>query len=185
MMLALGLMAVAVLERLVFDLGPNVELVTMASVMAGVYVKGWWRWLVPVGIMALSDVILGVGAISSFTWSGFLATTFIALSLSKNRQSKLLVGTGAGILGTIVFYIWTNFGVWATDSWGMYSHDLNGLWRCYVNGLPFLKTQMASTCLFVPLALVIVEFVHKASNSRVFKESGILNPRAWIKVVNA
>ncbi len=86
MMLALGLMAVAVLERLVFDLGPNVELVTMASVMAGVYVKGWWRWLVPVGIMALSDVILGVGAISSFTWSGFLATTFIALSLSKNRQ---------------------------------------------------------------------------------------------------
>ncbi len=88
-------------------------------------------------------------------------------------------------MGTIVFYIWTNFGVWATDSWGMYSHDLNGLWRCYVNGLPFLKTQMASTCLFVPLAIVMVEFFLKGGHFEVLKMRGILNSQARIKVVNA
>jgi hypothetical protein len=157
MLTGLILITLAVWERLWFDLGPNVELVTMASVLAGMYLTSKWRWAVPVVIMAVSDVLLGVRWISVFTWSGFLFTTWLAKRYTRKGRNKMVGGVGAGVLGTIWFYVWTNFGVWLTDIWGMYSRDLGGLWRCYINGLPFLRQQMISTGIFVPMGIVIVE----------------------------
>jgi hypothetical protein len=157
MVLALLLMVVALLERVVFDLGPNVELVTMACVLAGMYLAPRWRFIVPLVVMAISDMVLGLGMISLFTWSGFLFTVILASGWSGVIRRKLVGGTIAGVMGTICFYVWTNFGVWLTDGWGMYARDFSGLSMSYINGLPFLKLQLVSTMLFVPLGIVGIE----------------------------
>lgn len=157
MILVLVLVLVALLERLVFDLGPNVELVTMASVLAGLYVSSRWRYVIPLLILLLSDLVLGLGVISLFTWSGFLVMVVLARGLADRWSNRIKSGLTAGVMGTLWFYGWTNFGVWLTDQWGMYANDWSGLVQSYVNGLPFLRLQMMSTLLFVPLGIVLVE----------------------------
>lgn len=164
--LFLLLVGLALFERLVFDLGPNIELVTMASIVGGIYLPANYRLLVPVLIMAVSDMFLGVGVISIFTWTGFMVMAFLPSVWKRVTQLNLGVGLGSGVMGTMLFYVWTNFGVWATDRWGMYTHDASGLLASYVNALPFLRVQLLSTVLFVPLAVGVIELVQLLQQQR-------------------
>lgn len=161
----LALMAVA--ERVWFDFGPNIELVTTASVLAGMYMSAKWRWMVPVGVMAAGDLVLGLGAISWFTWSGFVVMAFLPSLMKKLDESKWVYGTVSGLVGNLVFYGWTNLGVWATEKWGMYPNTLAGLGEAYVMGLPFLRLQIVSTLLFLPLSIWVIEEVVVWSKARM------------------
>jgi hypothetical protein len=75
---------------------------------------------------------------SPFTWAGFLLIGIIGWVL----QSKITVQrvAGASILGSVSFFLITNFGVWA--SWAMYPHNFAGLTECYVAGLPFFRNTL-------------------------------------------
>lgn len=159
MLLALILILLALLERLVFDLGPNVELVTLTTIVAAIYLPRRVRFLVPMVIMAVSDWHLGMGTISWFTWSGFLVMGFLPQLMGKLTRDNWLRGVGAGLVGVVWFYVWTNLGVWLTDSWGMYSRDGWGLYQCYVNGLPFFRNNLVSTMVFVPIGIGLIELI--------------------------
>jgi hypothetical protein len=159
MLMAVVLIMLAVGERIWFDLGPNVELVTMASVLAGVYLPWRYKVMVPLAIMATSDLVLGWGLISLFTWSGFVVMGLLPVFFRKFLNVRWLCGCLSGLVGNVIFFLWTNLGVWWLDGWGMYADDLSGLLSSYVNGLPFLRVQMVSTLMFVPLAIFVVEEV--------------------------
>jgi hypothetical protein len=151
------LFLVAFLERTVWDLGPNIELVTTVMILATFYIgKKEAFWLIAV-VMILSDLVLGNTNIFLFTWSGFL----IPVLLIKKLHNPLS-GLGIGLGSNLFFYIWTNFGVWTLDSWGMYPKTIQGLVSCFINGLPFLKYQFTSTLLFLPFGFVIFELGLKA-----------------------
>jgi len=146
----LGLFVLAFFERTVLDLGPNVELVTTAMVLASfLYSKSSiWGTL---AVVVLSDLILGNSNIFLFTWTGFLVPALFFSVVSKRlslKTSKLLVG---GFTSNIFFFFWTNLGVWLLDSWGMYEKSAAGLIHCYINALPFLKNQLVSSLVFIPL----------------------------------
>lgn len=174
MKLAIVLIGLAVIERVGWDLGANVELVTMASVIAGMYLSRKWSWLIPVIIMVVSDWVLGWGWISVFTWTGFVAMVRLPELLKKVDTDKLVTGLMSGLVGNLFFFSWTNLGVWLTDSWGMYSHDWSGLMQCYINGLPFLKVQLVSSLVFVPLAVMVME-VGKGWGELWFKKECIFS----------
>ena len=57
--ISLGLIFLAVAERLWLDLGPNVELVTLMSVLASVYLGRRWGVAVALVALIISDLILG------------------------------------------------------------------------------------------------------------------------------
>lgn len=164
----------AFLERTVFDLGPNFELVTTALILSSFYLgKKNSLWLI-LAILVFSDLVIGNTSIFLFTWSGFLIPIAFINSIFKKFGSKkikkYIVGTTLGIGTNVFFFFWTNFGVWALDSWGMYSNDLQGLLMSYINGLPFLKYQLISTIILVPAGFAIVEFLQltvKAINSKL------------------
>jgi len=171
-MMAVLLITIALLERFYIDLGPNIELVTTASILTGLYLKPKIAWIVPLIIMLLSDLYLGIGLISIFTWSGFFLITVLPKMWKKHFHSNLTVGTVAGIMGSLIFYFWTNFGVWLTDRWGMYSNNITGLISSYINGLPFLKLNLLSTIIFVPTTILLVEFIlhlkkHSINNQKI------------------
>ena len=157
-LLLLTLFALAFLERIVFDLGPNIELVTAVMIVSAYYLgKRNALWLVLL-IMIATDLIIGNTRIFLFTWSGFLIPILLIVPLLKRyANNKIAVGTALGLGANMFFYLWTNFGVWALDAWGMYTNDANGLITSYVNGLPFLKLQATGTLLFVPLLFVAIE----------------------------
>lgn len=141
----------------IFQIGPNVEFVTGALILASIFLgQKYAIWLVML-VMVSTDIILGNTNIFLFTWTGFLIPAIFASRIIKKvKLNKAFVGMGAGVASNIFFFLWTNFGVWALDSWGMYEKNLGGLMGCYINGLPFLRNQIVSTLLLIPLGYYIL-----------------------------
>ena len=162
----------AFLERTIWDLGANIELLTSALILSTYFLnskKTFWLVLLTI---ALSDLIIGNTNIFLFTWSGFLIPAFFSgfvikklIINHKSRITKKIFGASAlmltGLSTNIFFYIWTNFGVWLLDTWGMYSNDFAGLIRCYINALPFLKNQFLSSIIFIPMGFFAIEILLK------------------------
>ena len=141
-------------------------LIVLASYYLGTRSAFWLTF----AVIALSDRIIGNSNIFIFTWSGFLIPAlFSNRLLNKIRSflktkykilnSKYFILTSVGLTSNLFFYFWTNFGVWLFDSWGMYSKDLSGLLSCYTMGLPFLKNQIISTIIFIPLGYIFLEIL--------------------------
>jgi len=155
----LSLVALALLERLFFDLGPNVELVTLTTFLAGAYLGFPYSFLVPLATLFISDVVLGNSLIFLFTWSAYLIIGLSSLILGKWRGNSLRL-ISASFLGSfsssIFFFLWTNFGVWLE---GWHPLTVSGLIECYVMGLPFLRYNLFSNLVFVPLGFVSVELI--------------------------
>ena len=60
------------------------------------------------------------------------------------------------LAGSVLFFVWTNFGVWAF--WNLYPHTLEGLVACYTAAIPFFRNTLLgdvvySTALFGGFAL--------------------------------
>jgi hypothetical protein len=159
--LVIVLFTIALLERVVFDLGANIEIVTAAIVLTSIYVGRKEAFWLALAIMAITDRIIGNNSILLFTWSGFLIPALLLTSvinkLGKKGVRKYFTGTGAGLGTNLFFFIWTNFGVWLMDIWGMYPKTPQGLIMSYINGLPFLRNQFISSLLFIPLGIMAIE----------------------------
>ena len=110
---------------------------------------------VPLAALFASDVILAVGA--GGLYSGYIGSTgqmlvyaatalisVIGFSLRKNQRSLPVIG--AGLVGTAMFFLITNFGAFLSDP--NYPKTLAGLGAAYVAGIPFLKWSVISTMMF-------------------------------------
>lgn len=162
----------AILERVFYDLGPNVELVTLAALIGGAYLRPQRGFLFTFLIMAVTDILIGNTSIFLFTWSGMGFAAIVSGVVLPRYKENLLkfvgVSCGLGVSSVLVFYLWTNFGVWITDSWGMYSNDLVGLSASYINGLPFLRLSLMSVILTVPGGVLVLETLSRSRLSERF-----------------
>ena len=159
------LFMLAILERTIWDLGPNVEILTSALILSSYYLNRKKTFWFVFTTIAISDLVLGNTKIFLFTWSGFLIPALIIPQFKLSKIAKGFLGKNAllissGVITNLFFFFWTNFGVWLLDSWGMYSKDVQGLLHCFVNGLPFLKMQLLSTLIFVNLGLFLMDTAH-------------------------
>ncbi len=155
-------------ERVLFDLGPNVELITMAMILASFYFGKKESFWLTFAIIAVSDRIIGNSNIFLFTWTGFLIPAILLPKLFGNWKasatSSLKIGnylrkiislTGTGLLANLFFYTHTNLGVWLLSN--MYPKTAAGLVMSYVNALPFFRYQLTGTLIFVPLGFTLTE----------------------------
>lgn len=159
--LFLSLFLIAFVERVIYDIGPNIELVTVSILLASAYLGRRHAAFLTLLIMSATDIVLGTTVIFLFTWTGFLIPALISSDIFRKRSYKgtrqILLGSTLGISTTLFFFVWTNFGVWLLDAWGMYPNNLQGLLLSYINGVPFLRLQLLSTLLFVPLFFFLSE----------------------------
>ncbi len=172
------LFTAAFLERVVFDLGPNVELVTAAMILSAYYLGSRQSVLLTMAIMILSDLILGNSRIFIFTWTGFLIPALLASSFGNKLfamhglpniklLTKTISLTFTSLSANIFFYLWTNFGVWLLSN--MYTKNISGLLMSYINGIPFLKNQFVSSVVFIPVLFVLTESAIKMKNKYYFQ----------------
>ena len=61
------------------------------------------------------------------------------------------------ILGSIWFYITTNFAVWLI--WDYYPKSFEGLVNCYYLALPFFRNTIVSTILFTTLYVLSTKYI--------------------------
>lgn len=105
--------------------------------------------LVPLAALLVSDyavdLIIYRGVyhwLSPITWIGFLMIGLLGWTLRGKLHGKLnwLRIGGASVAGSTLFFLFTNFGVWA--AWSMYSHTMAGLTACYAAGIPFYANDL-------------------------------------------
>lgn len=150
----------AVAERLWWDLGPNVELIMTASVLAGMYLGRKWGVGVALISLVISDLVLGNTLIMIFTWSAF---TLIVLGSRWIKGRSIRAGF-YGLASALFFYFYTNFGVWLIG--GLYPHTLAGLLRSYVMGLPFLRLHAVTSVLFLTAGVSLIEIIRLAFKTK-------------------
>lgn len=142
---------------------PNVETITTVTLLAGSLLGGPWTFVVGLVTVGITDIAIGNTNILLYTWSAWAAMGFFGWVLRKREKKPLrhsLELTGMGLLGNIFFYVWTNFGVWQLS--GMYAKTWEGLVACYIAAIPFLKMQLLSTVMIVPLVSVVTLYVWNA-----------------------
>ena len=92
--------------------------------------------LVPLAALFASDILLGqLWHMDPFVYGSLAAIGGIGLCL-RDRRSVLFVA-GAALTSSVVFFVVTNFGTWATTT--LYPHTAAGLEACYVAAIPFFR----------------------------------------------
>jgi hypothetical protein len=151
-MVLIAVVAAAALARLVPH-PPNVTPIAAMALFGGAcFINRKAAYLLPIAAMLLSDLVLGFTRYGAFTlfasqpvvYACILATTAIG-QLIKDRRSAWQVG-GATLAGAILFYVVTNFAVWATTT--MYPHTGPGLLECYWSAIPYFGNSLAGDFAF-------------------------------------
>lgn len=152
------LIILAVLLRTVWHFGDNIEFVTSAALIASAYFGLLGGLVVPFFAMFISDIMIGNTNIFIFTWSAYLIIGILGYFTLGNKKDMIIIrAMGMGIISSFWFYIWTNFGVWVLDSWGMYPKTIEGLFGAYIMGLPFLKANLLGNIFLVTFSFVFIE----------------------------
>tara|TARA_X000001036_G_C20599710_1_gene774392 strand:- start:110 stop:595 length:486 start_codon:yes stop_codon:yes gene_type:complete len=90
---------------------------------------------------AITDLVIGYHTGTHWTWGSVLVIGLISQYFTKKISIRLL----GALIGAILFFVITNFGVWTT---GMYGLTIKGLLNCYMLAIPFFTYSLISTILF-------------------------------------
>ena len=127
------------------DLVWNLMPVGALALFVGARLPSLWAWLIPLGTMIVSDVLLiracAAQGSASFSWTTtpFVYTSF-ALYLLLGRFVRPGIASPTSLVGTtlagsVQFFLLTNFAVWAFEVVGgvpLYPKTLPGLIDCFV-----------------------------------------------------
>ena len=103
---------------------------------------------------AITDFIIGYHGLVFWTWGSVLLISSLTLKFKGSIKLRL---PGA-ILGAVIFFILTNFGVWTT---GFYGYSASGLITCFTMAIPFFVSSLFSTLIF-SLLIESVNFYYKS-----------------------
>lgn len=135
----LGLLGVGVLGRLLPHL-PNATPITAVTFAARKHLGRTWAFILPTAAMLTSDFVIGF-----YDWRVLLSVYFsfaciAAVSIFAKKESGALAVGGLVLASSLLFFLVTNFAVWATSAW--YAKSFEGLMYCYTLGLPFLRNML-------------------------------------------
>ncbi len=103
----------------------------------------------------ISDIILGLHSLVFFTWGSLFLIAYIAKYFQKFYFRIFGVS-----LSCIIFFLVSNFGVWALSD--LYIKNLEGLILCYTMAIPFLQSSLIGTIIFSTL----IEFLLCFNNTK-------------------
>ncbi len=136
---------------------PNFAPIAAMALFGGAYITNRaWAFLMPIIALMFSDLLLevlfqvglrpysGIHETMLFVYGSIIAITGIGLLL-QNRVKPLNV-IGASLAGSILFFLVTNFGVYAMSAFG---HNTTTLLGTYVLGIPFFHYSVLGDLFFV------------------------------------
>jgi hypothetical protein len=125
----------------------NVSPIGAIALFAGAYLaERRWAFAIPVTALLLSDVVLGGYGLPLMgtVYASFAAAVAIGMLL-RHRLSPGPIAA-ATVAGSTLFFLTTNFAVWALG--GGYARSLDGLLACYTAAIPFFGRTLAGDAFF-------------------------------------
>lgn len=124
---------------------PNVASITAVALFGGAYLSDRrWALLVPLTALFLSDLILGFYSHMWVVYGSFALVVCVGLLL-RRRRTPLAIAA-ATLASSILFFVITNFSVWALGS--LYPRTMQGLLACYVAAIPFFQNSLFGDALY-------------------------------------
>jgi hypothetical protein len=145
--LATGLVVVAAVAAALFRLvphPPNLTPIDGLGMYGGARLRWWQALLLPLGVMAVTDLVLyallDYRPFDVFVYASLLVNVLLG-RLLRRTESPWRIGA-ASVLGSVQFFLVTNFGMWLTSALSahpIYEPTLAGLVQCYLAGLAFYQ----------------------------------------------
>jgi len=143
----LGMILLAAASRLVPH-PPNFAPIAAMALFGGAYFSDKrLAFFVPLMAMFLSDVVLGLHPLMPVVYGSFAMIVGIGLWL-RTRRTALPIA-GAALTSSILFFVLTNFGVWAFSS--LYPKTMAGLLACYAAAIPFFQNTLLGDAVYTAI----------------------------------
>ncbi len=151
------IIVLAVLSRFL-PFPPNVAPVAAIALFGGAYFsnKGL-AFLIPIGVMLLSDLIIGLHSTLLFVYVAFALIVGIGILLGK-KISPLRIA-GASVAGSVLFYLLTNFGVWLVSPY--YPFTFEGLMASYTMAIPFFHYTLLGDLFYTTAIFGVYEILKR------------------------
>ena len=161
----IGLVLILVLSRLMPH-PPNFTPIIAVAIMSGYLFKNIYLSFAALLVsMLVADAFIGFYENIFFVYLSLLFLVYIFYKLGKGINLKNLFLYS--FAGSILFFIITNFGVWFSGSPGLdnipYEKNLQGLIKCYILAIPFIKNTILSTLIFSYSILLVNTLKNKIS----------------------
>jgi hypothetical protein len=142
-----GIILAAVASRLIPH-PPNFSPIAALALFGGAsFASKRTALLVPLAAMFLSDLVLGLALITPVVYGSFALIACLGFWLRRRKSFSRVAF--AAIASALLFFVLTNFGVWALAGW--YPKTWTGLADCYVAAIPFFRNTLASSLLYSAL----------------------------------
>ena len=148
---------------------PNFTPIIAVALISGYFFKNInLSLLILLVAMLISDLFIGFYENMIFVYASLLLITFVFHKISKKINYKnLFIYCFAG---SFIFFIFSNFGVWALGSPGVldvaYERNISGLVECYILAIPFFGNTFLSTLIFAYPGMFIYKSLPAWSGSR-------------------
>jgi len=148
---------------------PNFTPIIAVAMVSGYFFKNINLSLLTLLVaMLISDLFIGFYENMIFVYISLLLITLVFHKINKKINFKNLFIYG--FAGSLIFFLVSNFGVWALGSLGVndlpYEKSLTGLIECYILAIPFFGNTFLSTIIFAYPAIFFYKSLATGTSSR-------------------
>ena len=114
---------------------------------AGARLSRWPSFLIPFAALLGTDLafyFVRDWPLTPVVYVSYALYLLLGLTLLRRTESPLIAG-GVAVLGSLQFFLVTNFACWLGPN---YPHDFAGLTKCYTLALPFAKGTLVGDVVF-------------------------------------
>ena len=136
---------------------PNFAPILTIALFGGVYLPRKAAFILPLVAMVISDIFIGYYEISLmiFVYGSFLICVLLGFWLKKHIKWQTI--WGFSVLSAAIFFLLTNFAVWAFTPW--YQKTFSGLIQCYFLALPFFRNTLLGNLFYATVFFGVYELV--------------------------
>lgn len=128
---------------------PNFTPIAAMALFGGVYLNKKYALVLPILAMLISDYFIGLYDIKLMAgvYLSFILVGLIGLFIKKHKNIGTIIG--GTLLGSVLFFVITNFAVWIFYNW--YPHTLTGLGQCFAMAIPFFRGTLMGDLFYVAI----------------------------------
>ena len=146
---------------------PNFSPIAATALFAGAFIKNRkLAFIIPISAIIISDIFIGFHTMIWAVYLSFFLVVFLGMKLKKVSLVSVL---GFSMLGSLLFFLLTNFAVWAQGSF--YPNSFSGLMECYYMGIPFFKNTIIGDLCFNAVLFASFSFAEAKIPSLKFASS--------------